>query len=123
MYRVSGSGPLYVVAERPVAVRALVDADARERIPLAEEDAVARVALGVGDVEAGDAGELAGQRDGHDERADAGESRRGSRPARRARAATSASAAAVRTTPGAPSRSSSGISTRQPAAAPVRSAA
>ena len=52
-------------------------------------------------------------------------------PAKRARltagakrtAAIRAIAAAVRTTPGAPSRSSSGISTRQPAAAPVRSAA
>ena len=37
--------------------------------------------------------------------------------------AVSASAAAVSTTPGAPSQLSSGMSARQPAAAPVRSAA
>ena len=43
------------LAERPVTVGALVDADARERIPLAEEHSIGLVAFGVRDVEPGDA--------------------------------------------------------------------
>ena len=57
-----GQRSLVSRAQRPVAVRPLVVADARERIPLAEQNAIALVALGVDDIEPGDAGELAGDR-------------------------------------------------------------
>ena len=60
-------------AQRPVVVRAFVDADARERIPFGEEHLVAHVALGLADVEHRDARQLAGERDGHDRSPDGGE--------------------------------------------------
>ncbi len=45
-------------AERPVAVRPVVHSDARERIPLAEENPIAHVSLRVDDVERGGARQL-----------------------------------------------------------------
>ena len=69
-----GEGALVGVAQRPVAMRPLVDPDSRERIPLAEEDVVFRVTLGVGDVENGHARRLAGNQRDHDEDARRGES-------------------------------------------------
>ena len=56
-------------------MRPLVNPDARERVPLAEEHAIALVPLGVRDAEACEAAELTGQRDDHDHAAD-GEVRR-----------------------------------------------
>src|SRR6185436_6962985 len=49
-------------AQRPVAVGPLVDADARKRVPLAEEDAIAAMPLGIDDVEDGDPRQLGGER-------------------------------------------------------------
>ena len=57
-------------AERPVSVGALVDADARERIPLAEEHSIGLVAFRVRDVEPGDARPLARERNDEDRHAD-----------------------------------------------------
>jgi len=48
-------------------VRALVDPDSGERIPLAEQDAIADVPLGVDDVESRTAGPLAGDRHEQDD--------------------------------------------------------
>ena len=46
------------IAERPVAVGSFVDADARERIPFAEEHAIPLMPLRVHHIETGDAGKL-----------------------------------------------------------------
>ena len=81
------------------------------------------VSLRVDDVEGRDAGELAGDRETAITPRRSTRSGFAGRAARTATAAAADSAAAVRTTPGAPRRSSSGMRTRQPAAAPIRSAA
>ena len=109
--------------QRPVAVRAARTRRSRERIPLAEEHAIALVPLGVEHVERGDAGQLSGDRNEHEDRRDDDGVRRRRSGDTKSSAAAKASAAAVRTTPGAPRRSSSGMRTRQPAAAPMISAA
>ena len=73
MNRVSGFGPVYDRAERPVAVRAVVHGNPREGIPLAEQHRVVFVPLGVAHVERRRAEQLqaAGDADGERRRTSA----------------------------------------------------
>ena len=110
------------VAQRPRAVRLIVDADARKRVPLAEEHRVVLMALGRADVESRP--RLATPSDDRDDAGGRGERGAAAPPAPRSRPPRPRPAAPRRRSrPARRGCSAPASAARQPAPAPSRSAA